>query len=417
MIFQHSPTVILSYASRHIQHPTDLIGRTVALPQGQGAAELLAILRREGVTVNTSGDSPIVHFVANSGAVSDLAQSDVAAMSAYLSDVPRFRREASEPLTSMRPFDYGVDFYGDVLFTRADYAADQAETVRRFRRATLKGWTYAMDNPAEIVSLIEKLPSRRSQHPDRQGLLEEAQTTGELIQSKLIELGHQNPGRWENMAKTIADLGFVQSTRPLDTFIFAAEPPQQRPLLPLLLAGGSLALFGALLGGSALWLGMRYRQFKQHRADLGTQLTAQQRCEEALRTSEQRLTLILEHVEACVCMKDCNGRYLFANRAMRERFFAAGESEIVGRSDAELLDPDAAQLVRHNDLRVLESGEKLEFEEAIRTPASAKAVIFRSTRLPLYAADGKICGICAIASELRPSGREWRAPRSEPTEP
>jgi len=45
----------------------------------------------------------------------------------------------------------------------------------------------------------------------------------------------------------------------------------------------------------------------------------------ALKENEKMLSDILENVSACIYMKDVRGRYLFANRLLRERFAAPME--------------------------------------------------------------------------------------------
>ncbi len=47
------------------------------------------------------------------------------------------------------PDDYGVHFYADTLFTSDDLISTDPDLVLRFLRATLKGWTFAVENPVQ----------------------------------------------------------------------------------------------------------------------------------------------------------------------------------------------------------------------------------------------------------------------------
>ena len=299
-VFQHSPTVLISYARTRIRHPADLIGKSVAI--GQAKAQVLALLRHEGITVKGSEASPIVRLVPTSGSLDDLRQPNVVAMSAYLSDVPRYRRASAEELALLHPRDYGVDFYGDALFTAQDYAAENAETVRRFRQASLKGWEYALANPAEIVSLIAALPSRRAQRPERLGLLEEAQASEELIQPRLIGLGHQNPERWQTMMRTFVELGFAPEPRPLDDFIFSEKRSVRSTRHQnLLIAGGSV--LGALYLFGAFTFAALRRKAKDAMHKMRSELAAAELRSAALRHDTAQLTRIIDHLDSCVYIK------------------------------------------------------------------------------------------------------------------
>ena len=418
VIFQHSPMALISYASSGIRRPSQLVGRTIAAPEGHGLAELFATLRREGLTVKTTEDTPILRFAPRRGSIADLDQKGVVAMSAYTSDLARFRREAKQELAVLRPLDFGVDFYGDTLFSRQDYVQKHPDIVLRFRQASLRGWSYAMDNPAEIIRLIEKLPSKNSKRPDRLALQEEAQAIHELIQPKLIELGNQNPQRWTSMARTFTDLGFASTLRPLDDYMFSPEIHERYLRQQMQLFIAILAALGLALVFGLVWLRLLQRRVRERTADLNAELAERQRIEAALRTSEQRLSQILEHIHACVYVKDTAGIYLFTNRAMRERYLAVGGNEVTGKSDAALLEPEVAASVRRNDQAVLITGKVTEADEGISTPASARTFFFRTTRLPLLDSEGKICGLCGIARETAaPKARSAHDAPENPSQP
>lgn len=66
---------------------------------------------------------------------------------------------------------------------------------------------------------------------------------------------------------------------------------------------------------------------------------------------------ILENVDACIYLKDTEGRYLFANRAVRELWQVEDMADIVGFGDERFFDESTTINIRGNDSRVLESGE------------------------------------------------------------
>ena len=146
-IFQHSPYVIISKQSTAIRHPSDLVGRKVLITQDQGSAQILAMFRREGIKVNNTFDEKPVRFVPHSWNVDDLIEDRADAMTAYVTEIARFKRQYDFDAAILNPLDYGIDFYGDTLFTSNEFLKAEPEVVERFRRASLRGWEFAMADP------------------------------------------------------------------------------------------------------------------------------------------------------------------------------------------------------------------------------------------------------------------------------
>ena len=121
--------------------------------------------------------------------------------------------------------------------------------------------------------------------------------------------------------------------------------------------------------------------------------------DQALKESEKLLSDILENVTAYIYMKDTNGRYLFANRLLRERF-AAPIEEIVGYDDTKFFDADTAANMRKDDLRVLQNGETLQSEETNLNILTGVTEVFLSVKLPLRREDGSIYALCGILTDI-----------------
>ncbi|MFO1413893.1 MAG: ATP-binding protein [Burkholderiales bacterium] len=134
---------------------------------------------------------------------------------------------------------------------------------------------------------------------------------------------------------------------------------------------------------------------------INTFLQHRRAADQALRDSEQRLHTILESVDACIYLKDLDGRYLFANRAVRELFDARAE-DIIGNTDDRFFDADTAAAVRRNDLRVIESGQAIAVEEANVVRTTGRSVVFQSTKLPLRHDDGSVYALCGISTDITP---------------
>jgi PAS domain S-box-containing protein len=133
-------------------------------------------------------------------------------------------------------------------------------------------------------------------------------------------------------------------------------------------------------------------------------ITAQRQAERELRDSEQKLRTILDGVGACVYLKDREGRYLFANEAVR-RLWNVTLDDIVGFGDEAFFDPATAAKVRDVDRRVLDDGETLNIEETVTTEQTGETVTYLSVKLPLRNSDGEIYALCGISTDITESAR------------
>lgn len=120
---------------------------------------------------------------------------------------------------------------------------------------------------------------------------------------------------------------------------------------------------------------------------------------ELLAASERKLNTILDNADAFIYLKDRQGRYLFANRALRE-LWRVGIDDVVGAGDERFYDATTAAIIRVNEMRVIEGGETVRAEENTVDPATGQRRTWLSTRLPLRGDDGQIYALCGISTDI-----------------
>lgn len=216
VIFQHSASTLLVRADSGIYTPQDLAGHVVEMGTLESDAEIFALLMNENITVDKFIHTP------SSFAMDNIISRKVDALSSYISNQPYFLKKAAVPYRLLRPMWYGVDFYGDALFTTETLARTNPKLVQTFTRASLKGWTYAMSHPDDLIrTILSKYPPSLAPRT-REHLWFEYQEMKKLIMPSVIEIGHMNPGRFKHMADTFAQLGLAKATN-LDGFVFRPE--------------------------------------------------------------------------------------------------------------------------------------------------------------------------------------------------
>jgi len=121
------------------------------------------------------------------------------------------------------------------------------------------------------------------------------------------------------------------------------------------------------------------------------------RAEEALRESEKRLQAILDNSPAIIFLKNTEGRYLYVNPQFA-KLTPLTREQILGKTDDEIFLPAQAAAFRADDLKVLQAGVALEFEEVADQQDGPHTSIV--SKFPLRNAEGKVYAICAIATDI-----------------
>jgi len=122
--------------------------------------------------------------------------------------------------------------------------------------------------------------------------------------------------------------------------------------------------------------------------------------QQSLRNSEQKLFTILENVEAHIYLKDLAGRYVFANRLVRELFGVNGIEDVVGQTDARFFDSATVEQLRINDRQVLHHGLTLRTEETNLNLHTGLTSTYLSVKIPLRDENGKIYALCGISTDI-----------------
>ncbi len=217
-IFQHSPIILLALRSSGVLAPHDLFGRKVMLSTGFKSAELKAMFINEGLSLDQ------IRIIKPSWNLNGLTDGKVDGIAAYISDQPYFLKLKNIPYTVISPLTYGIDFYGDNLFTSEREIKQHPKRVAAFTRASLKGWKYALDHPEEITDLILSKYNDAKRNITREFLLYEANTYQKLIVPKFVDVGHMNPGRWKHIADTYVKLGMADKDYSLNGFLYNPIP-------------------------------------------------------------------------------------------------------------------------------------------------------------------------------------------------
>lgn len=196
-IFKLTPLVYLSPAEAGIKTPSDLVGKTVALSPGQGTYLYEAMMGQLDI------DRSQINEIDMSVWGLDCWQTaDMCAVYAT-NELVQANYEGIET-NVLWPSDYGVPFYGDVIFTTEEFIEQNPDVVERFVRATLKGWQKAIEDP----ELATNATLQYDPELDKGFQLEAMKASIPLIDTG-DGLGLMQEERWQQMHDVVLEQGLI----------------------------------------------------------------------------------------------------------------------------------------------------------------------------------------------------------------
>ena len=136
---------------------------------------------------------------------------------------------------------------------------------------------------------------------------------------------------------------------------------------------------------------------KEYHCAFVRDITERKRAETELCESDARLRAILDNSPGMVFLKDTEGRYLHVN-CQFERAFHMTREQVVGKTDEAIFVPEQAAAFRANDLKALQAGVPLEFEEvAMHDDGPHTSIV---SKFPLFGGDGKPYALCGITTDI-----------------
>ena len=148
---------------------------------------------------------------------------EVDVMSVFVSNELYYLDKLKYKYNIIDPINYGIYTYNENLITSLEYATKYPDKTEAFKKASIKGWKYALKHKNEIIDIIyEKYSKQKS----KEALLYEAVKTEQLIMPNVFEIGSIDETMINNIAKTFVDTGLHDKYYTLNNFIFHKNSSQ-----------------------------------------------------------------------------------------------------------------------------------------------------------------------------------------------
>ena len=199
-IFQQSPTCLMALKSSGIEKPQDFKGKKVGILNDYTYIELKMILAKAGLSIR---DIKKVRWTFD---LKGFVEGKYDVVPAYRTNEPDVVKNMGYDVVLFYPENYGIRFVGDVLFVKKDFLERNRDLVKRFVRASYKGWLYAINHPEEAIDII--LSKYNTQNLTREHLEYEAKETIKLVTARLKDVkyfGNFNKDQWNEIIKLLHD--------------------------------------------------------------------------------------------------------------------------------------------------------------------------------------------------------------------
>lgn len=119
--------------------------------------------------------------------------------------------------TLFNPKDFGVSFYSDTYFSTDDYYNNNKDVIKRFLRASAKGWEYAKNNQEESIGImfgmITNMTFSENHIKQRKSLEELVKYLGDGNDNKVNYMQRE---KWVEMEKLLVGIGLIQHVGNVD---------------------------------------------------------------------------------------------------------------------------------------------------------------------------------------------------------
>ncbi|NYT78935.1 EAL domain-containing protein [Alcaligenaceae bacterium] len=278
--YQHAPFKLISLKSNNIVEPEDLRGRRITVDKEKGLTHLQVLLKREDIPQSA------ITIVDGDARMEELLNGTTDVIGVLSTWEPASLDERHIAYNEINTQDYGIDFYGNTLFTHADEARAHPERLEAFLRASKKGWMYAMEHPEDAVRFI--LQSGHAGSVTQERLMQQADEMKGQVLADLVDIGHMNTKRWQLIANELTNLNGAPAARPVQQFLYDPVSSQKNRLMhKIFIATIATALFVLIL---LLWNVLMQRAVKKRTSalqdEIGKRILAQEQLSESIRTDQ-----------------------------------------------------------------------------------------------------------------------------------
>ena len=199
-IYQSNPNAVLALKKTGLKSVADMKGKKVGVPTGSSQGPMLPLLLQANGLKES--DMTLINMPV-AAMVPSLLQGQVDVILGS-TDAYQIQLEMQGAQVDSFPFaDHGVPTVATSIFASNDFIKQNPEVVKKFIAASLKGWSFALDQPAKSIEHVKAL------FPDvnvKLATAELAAITPLFCSGGAKFIGKAEPAHWERTQKLLSEV-------------------------------------------------------------------------------------------------------------------------------------------------------------------------------------------------------------------
>ncbi len=205
VVYQINPHALAARVDSGIKSPEDFAGKVIGLAGGEGEGNALfpIFIERFG-----NADS-VTYKKLGFNTVDDFVQKRADVIDVYRIDQPYLAEQVGVPLTVIPLDAYGFSTYGDVIVMNQQLISARPDVVKRFVKASQKGWEDALKNPEETIDVV--LPYTSGAYTDAAYQRHIIQQSVPLVRGLQNDLGRMELVSWSTLYESMRSAEVLNS--------------------------------------------------------------------------------------------------------------------------------------------------------------------------------------------------------------
>lgn len=171
---------------------------------------LLAMLKQHNI--NTTEVN-----IVDAGLIDAFKKGEIDLFPSYRINEPVTMEMENVKVDLFKPEDFGVTFYSDTYFSSVKYWSDNREIIKKFLRASAKGWSDAREHQEESIktmfSMIKNMTYNENHIKEEKSLAEAVKYLGDGNESKI---NYMQKEKWAKMEELLVSIGKIKKQGNVD---------------------------------------------------------------------------------------------------------------------------------------------------------------------------------------------------------
>lgn len=374
-LYQRSPFSFVVMKDSPIKRLSDFTSACIESSQDFGELEFKSLMHMEGLSTNS------INWKKFNFGLKGIANNNCDMVIDYGISARWASKEKNISIREFKSEQFGLNYYGDILYTSKQLADSDPDLVEKFRRASMKGWVYALENPSEVSEGISKRLSKVFNYKDNYAYNMMSYASIKLLMNyPMVEVGHSNLDRWGKIQKYLYEIGEVEDKELPSWFLFDYEKYQAENNRVLILL--ILSLFILL---SVIYFVFYFKSKRKYEKNINEKTV--------LIENQYLLSAVIDLLPMNIYWKDKDSNYLGSNRSFSVEAGIDPDIGVKGKNDFDLSWASMATEVIEDDMKVLNGSKTTESYEKNWVKKDGTVEWLKIRKVPIKNKNNEILGV------------------------